>query len=90
MAIIQRTAHQIAQIFRRVADKIDNGTCGMSLTELNNIASSLIHVEITLEEACHILNISRATLNRRIQSGELPQPHKDPGGKKYFWEDEIR
>lgn len=89
MAIIQRTAHQIAEIFRKVADKIDNGTCGLKPNELNAIASTLIHVEITEEQACHILRCSRTTLSRWVREGKIPPPHKESGDKKYFWEDEI-
>ena len=83
------THKQVAKILRNAADKIENGTCGMDDDELQKLAQVIMHRKITLEQVCNIKGYSRATLSRKIQSGELPEPHKDAGGKKYYYEDEI-
>lgn len=79
----------IAKIFRDFADKIENGTCGVDAETLTDIANNMIHIKMTAEETCNYLNVSRATLTRMVCDGRVPNPHKDAGGNKYWYRDEV-
>lgn len=74
---------------RELADKLDQGQCGLDADEMEALTQMICHVKVTLEEVCHRKGFSRATLDRRIQCGQFPEPHKDPGGKKYYYWDEV-
>lgn len=80
---------QIANIFRNVADKIEDGTCEADHDTLEEIAKVMIHIKMTAEQTCSYLNVSRATLSRMVIDGRVPRPHKDRGGNKYWYQDEV-
>lgn len=79
----------IANIFREFADKIEKGTCGVDAETLNDIANNMIHIKMTAEETAAYLNVSRSTLTRMVCDGRIPSPHKDRGGNKYWYRDEV-
>lgn len=83
------TNKAIASIFRQFADKIENGTCDVDTETLTDIANNLVHIKMTAEEVCSYLNVSRATLHRMIIDSRVPHPHKDRGGGKHWYRDEI-
>lgn len=80
---------QIANIFRNVADKIEDGTCETDRDTLEEIAKVMIHIKMTAEQTCSYLNVSRATLSRMVIDGRVPHPRKDRGGNKYWYQDEV-
>lgn len=79
----------IAKVFRDFADKIENGTCEVDSENLIDIMNKMIHIKLTAEEACSYIGVSRATLTRMVADGRVPHPHKDRGGNKYWYQDEI-
>lgn len=79
----------IAKIFREFADKIESGTCETDIDTLEEIANNMIHIKMTAEQTCSHLNVSRATLVRMVADGRVPRPHKDRGGNKYWYKDEV-
>lgn len=83
------TKKAIAKIFRDAADKIENDTCGLDEDELQELANNLTHVKLNIEQTCKHLNCSRATLNRMINNKKIPKPHKELGGKEYWYRDEL-
>lgn len=83
------TNKAIAAIFRQFADKIENGTCAVDIETLTDIANKMIHIKMTAEETCSYLNVSRATLTRMVCDGRVPHPHKDRGGNKFWYQDEV-
>ena len=83
------TKELLSKLLKIASDDIAANHCGLDDEELSEIAELIVHKKITLEQLCHDRKISRATLNRRIKDGVYPQPKKDPGGKKYYWKDEI-
>ena len=83
------TPKQIANIFRDIADKIEDGTCAPDIDNLAEIASTFIHIKMTAEETCSYLGVSRATLSRMVIDGRVPHPHKDRGGNKVWYRDEV-
>lgn len=79
----------VAKMLRQLADVIERGKCGMDDEEIEAVAQMLTHRKITIEQAAQYLNISRPTLYRRIAEGKIPPPRKEPGGKEYYWLDEL-
>ena len=79
----------IAAIFRKIAAKIEDGTCTVDTETLTDIANKMIHIKMTAEETCSYLNVSRATLTRMVCDGRVPHPHKDRGGNKFWYQDEV-
>lgn len=79
----------IADIFRGFADKIENNTCFVDTETLTQIANTMVHIKLNPDQMCEYLNTSRATLTRMIADGRVPIPHKDKGGGKYWYQDEV-
>lgn len=84
-----RTLKQIGRIFKEFGDKIENGTCGVDIETLNDIANKMIHIKLYQEDMCKFLNCSRATLKRNISSGKIPKPYKEAGYKEFWYRDEV-
>lgn len=87
--MILKTNREIARIFREFADKIEKGTCDTDSETLTDIANKMIHIKMTAEQTAAFLNVSRATLVRMVGDGRVPYPHKDRGGTKYWYQDEV-
>lgn len=85
-SIIKRS---ILKILKDTYNKIENDTCGLDEDEILNLANTLIHVKLNIEQTCKHLNCSRATLNRMIFDGRVPKPYKEAGGKEYWYQDEL-
>ena len=79
----------ILKILKDTYNKIENDTCGLDEDEILNLANTLTHVKLNIEQTCKHLNCSRATLNRMIFDGRIPKPHKEAGGKEYWYQDEL-
>lgn len=80
----------IANTFREFADRIENGTCGADEETLMDIANQMIHIKLNAEQMCAFMgHISRATLTRMIFDERVPRPHKEPGGKEFWYRDEV-
>lgn len=84
-----RTKKAIAAIFRKIADKIEAGTCELNDLELTEIANMLVHRKLNAEQVAHHLGVSRTTITRMVADGRIPHPRKTLGGEKYWWQDEI-
>ena len=79
----------IADFLRKAASDIEADKCGLDDDEILDVASALIHRKLTMEQVSHMKHYSTTTLKRRINSEAMPPPHKEPGGKKYMYQDEI-
>ena len=79
----------ILKILKDTYNKIESDTCGLDEDEILNLANTLTHVKLNIEQTCKHLNCSRATLNRMIFDGRVPKPYKEPGGKEYWYQDEL-
>ena len=84
-----RTKKAIAAIFRKIADKIEAGTCELNDLELTEIANMLVHRKLNAEQVAHHLGVSRTTITRMVADGRIPHPRKTLGGDKYWWQDEV-
>lgn len=79
----------ILNILKDIYNKIENDTCGLDEDEILNLANTLTHVKLNIEQTCKHINCSRATLNRMIFNGRVPKPYKESGGKEYWYQDEL-
>lgn len=79
----------IIKILKDTIHKIENNECALDDDEILSIAKNLVHVKLNIEQACRYINVSRATLNRMIIDGRIPQPKKTLGGDKYWFQDEL-
>lgn len=79
----------VGKLLIDAGNRIINGTCGLDDDEILALSSTLLHRKLNIEQTCQTYGFSRATLFRKIERGEFPKPHKDSGGKEYFWQDEI-
>lgn len=84
-----KTKKAIAAIFRKIADKIEAGTCELNDLELTEIANMLVHRKLNAEQVAHHLGVSRTTITRMVADGRIPHPRKTLGGEKYWWQDEV-
>lgn len=84
-----RTKKAIAAIFRKIADKIEAGTCELNDLELPEVANILVHRKLNAEQVAHHLGVSRTTITRMVADGRIPHPRKTLGGEKYWWQDEV-
>lgn len=84
-----RSKKAIAAIFRKIADKIEAGTCEVDDRELTEIANMLVHRKLNAEQLSHHIGVSRSTIVRMVTDGRLPHPRKTLGGEKYWWQDEV-
>lgn len=84
-----RSLKEIGKIFKEFGERIENGTCGTDPETLQQIASMMLHIKLNIEDVCKYINCSRATLNRMVADGRIPYPHKESGGKEYWYRDEI-
>lgn len=84
-----RSKNAIAAIFRKIADKIESGTCEVDDRELTEIANMLVHRKLNAEQLAHHIGVSRSTITRMVSDGRIPHPCKTLGGDKYWWQDEV-
>ena len=69
----------LSKELRKVADKIDTGTCEMSVDEAMNIVNMLTHEPLSKEESCKFLNVSRPTFDLHVGLGNIPKGRKRKG-----------
>lgn len=86
----QRTIGNI--LLRHVVSPCMQGKYAMSEKSLLAILLILCHIEQNIAQTCHLCgDCDPKTLTRWEQdpSTGFPPHHKDPGGKHYWWLDEI-
>lgn len=80
----------VANFLEESAKKIRKDECGLDDKEIQYLASQIIHIKINKTETANILGISTKTLERRVNSGEIPPGNKDIGSNNLYWyKDEI-
>ena len=62
----------IIKILKDTIDKIENNECSLDDEEILSIAKNLIHIKLNIEQTCNYIHVSRATLNRMIIDGRIP------------------
>ena len=81
----------LAAELRKVADKIESGTCELTPEEAMNILEIVSHEAMSKEQACEFLNVSRATFDLHVKLGHIPRGRKRKGFKELVWyKDELQ
>ena len=75
----------LSKELRKVADKIDAGTCEMSADEAMNIVNMLTHEPLSKEQSCTFLNVSRATFDNYVRDGFIPKGKQVGKFKELRW-----
>ena len=75
----------VANLLQDYADKIKSGNTHLNIEEATNIISTIAHIELTKEEACDYLNISRSRFGELIAEGKIPKGRKIKGYKELRW-----
>ena len=75
----------LARELRRIASQLDAGGCEMSEAEMLELVELVGHTYINKEQACKLLNMSRATFDRNVSSGRIPHGKKISGYTELVW-----
>ena len=76
---------------RAAADKLEDGTCVISMDAAQDIINVLTHIPLSKEQACEFLNVSRATFDNHVRLGNIPKGRKEVGKKELVWyKDELQ
>lgn len=80
----------MAQYLEQSARDLRNNMCGLSQTELINLASGIMHIELNKTQAAEALNMNLKMFDRKVSSGELPEgKHIQGQNNKIWYLDEI-
>lgn len=80
----------ICDQLRSLAAKVERGELECTKGEAMRALSLFAHEPLSKEEACHELNISRATFDRYVKAGKLPAGQHRLGFKELMWyKDEL-
>lgn len=80
----------IANLLRRIADKIDEGSISSNPEETMQVMETIkgfVDKEKRLSkyEACRYLNVSRATFDNYVRLGKIPRGKHQAGFKELSW-----
>ena len=75
----------LADELRRIAGMIDSGSCEMTDEEMMDVFDSVASVWMNKEQCCRYLNMSRATFDRKVKAGEIPEGRKKIGYNELVW-----
>ena len=80
----------VAKLMRQYADAIDAGNSHLNAEQATNILSAIAHIEMTKEEVCDYLNMSRSRFDDYVRLGKFPRGRKFPHKNNLIWyKDEI-
>ena len=57
----------VAKLMRQYADAIDAGNSHLNAEQATNILSAIAHIEMTKEEVCEYLNMSRSRFDDYVR-----------------------
>lgn len=80
----------LSSTLRRLADDIDGGNCNMSESDMLSAFEQLREINdrnsyMSKYDACRYLGVSRATFDRMVADGKIPQGKKRAGFKELSW-----
>ena len=80
----------VAKLMHQYADAIDAGNSHLNAEQATNILSAIAHIEMTKEEVCDYLNLSRSRFDDYVRLGKFPKGRKIPHKPNLIWyKDEI-
>lgn len=75
----------LAKELRRIANQLEAGGCEMSESEVTELLDLIGHTYVNKEQACKLLNMSRATFDRNVSSNKIPKGKKVLGYSELVW-----
>lgn len=79
----------LSKLLRESAEKLDSGSCSMSDEELMSSLTLLTkfdsNQQMSKEQACMYLNMSRSQFDFYVRSGNIPKGEKRLGFKEKVW-----
>lgn len=88
--------NRLISIVRKLIVLSEEDTCGWTDEQFNEMANSLDRLiqlnskaEVSRDGAARLLGCSTRTLQRKVNNGEIPPPHRngDKSGTKYYVDD---
>ena len=80
----------IREILAKIINDIDAGNRNINESDGIEIVKMLQSytdktIKMSKYQACHYLNVSRATFDNYVREGKLPRGKKEAGFKELFW-----
>lgn len=75
----------LAELLRRTADAIDQGTCTLTNAQASMIIDELLNRPMSKEQASIYLGIGRSSFDKAIREGIIPRGRKVAGFKELLW-----
>ena len=73
-----------------IGHKIIDGECELTDEQAGLILGTVGHIEMTKEEACRYVNISRSRFDDHVRDGKIPKGRKKLGKTSLIWyKDEL-
>ena len=73
-----------------IGNKIKEGKCELTDEQAGIILGSVGHIEMTKEEACQYINISRSRFDDHVRAGIIPKGRKKRNKTALIWyKDEL-
>ena len=80
----------MVKLLEELTEKIKTETCEMTEEEVSDVASAILHIAVSKEEACNHLKCSRATFDNAVRDGRIPPGRKRRFRKELVWyKDEL-
>ena len=80
----------VAKLLYQYADNIRADNTHLSEEQAANILSAIAHIEMSKEEVCEYLNISRSRFDDYVREGRIPRGKKVKHKNNLIWyKDEI-
>lgn len=77
--------HLLADILRKTADAIDDGTCIMTNAQASLLIDELLNRPMSKEQASIFLGMGRSTFDKAVREGQIPKGRKVAGFKELLW-----
>lgn len=80
----------VVKYLRDTAKQIEQGDCVLTDEQAMQIMSAIAHQELSKDQACSFLNISRSKFDNLVKEGRLPKGRKVRGFSELRWyKDEL-
>lgn len=75
----------LAELLRKTADAIDQGTCILTNAQASMIIDELVNRPLSKEQASIYLGMGRSSFDKAVRDGIIPRGRKVAGFKELLW-----
>ena len=75
----------LADLLRRTADAIDQGTCTVTNAQASMIIDELMNRPMSKEQASIYMGMGRSSFDKAVRDGVIPRGRKVAGFKELLW-----